>query len=88
MVKVIILEYGFLESQNRVSRINLEASRSISNLVGVCVGEGEGLGCGVVVEGVCGVRRWGGEWGHDYWECYDPLFEFSIRDSRFRDPRI
>ncbi len=51
------------------------------------MGEGEGLGM-FVVEGVCGVWRWGGELGHDYLGCYDPVFEFSIRDSRFRDPRI
>jgi len=34
-----------------------------------------GEGVGVVVGSVFGC---GGVWGHDYWGCYDPVFEFSV----------
>jgi hypothetical protein len=39
----------------------------------LCWGGFEGCGWGV---------------GRDYRGCYDPEFEFAIRDCRFRDPRI
>jgi hypothetical protein len=69
LVKVINLEYGFLESRKRVSRINLKASR-IS------------LGC--VGEGVCGMWRWGGEWGVGGMIIGDAMIMFS--NSSFEIP--
>ncbi len=68
LVKVINLEYGFLESQKQVSRINLE---SFSNLVGVWVGVGV---CGVF--GVCGVVWWCV--GQDYRGCHYPVIEINV----------
>jgi len=46
-------------------------SRSFSNLVGVYGGGGGDW---------VWVGLWG--WGHDQSGCYDPVFEFSIRDPR------
>jgi len=79
-VKLINIENGFLESQKRVSRINLETSRILLK-VGCRVGRGLG------VEVWCGCMVGSGSM-IIYRKCYEPVFEISIRDPHFWDLRL
>ncbi len=94
--KVINLEYGFLESRNRLSRIS---NTDFSNLETTFLKNGylefnlektleapldpRGRGCMASV-----LVGWG--WGDDYRECYDPIFEikFEITVLRLQFSRL